>query len=405
MLQSEQLFGAVENPHSGRKPYDMKLYEFFSRSDRKEVANLREFWNQIFESCTLPLETKNEIRARFRDKSDDNHLGALFELFMYEFLTRSGHQVASGPRLISGQPDFKVATTGGIEFLVEATCILGVFRSTEQERKKEIIHDTIDSIQSDRFRVALSIKGKIGREIKRKSLRHEVEGWLRGLDYDEVLGQQRGRGGILNCDEKCISVAGSKIYLRPHALIQQTSDADSGLVILGSIGGMYRVITGEYIRKKLRQKVKQIKDSDLPVLLAVNVLEPFLDDDDVLGGLFGELKSIVPMGRITQNFGENRRGTDGAWMQHGKPRNRKIEAVMFFASVGHDATPVKEPMLVANPFVKPRRLPPSFPFVNHVVPSEDGLNLTSINPKDGNTDRQNNSWRESWPFKFDFIAG
>lgn len=396
-MEPDTLFDNPVEMFHGRKSYSMPLYEYVARSDREHAKHCRQLLNQIFRECHLSNEAKREIRSRFRSKANGNHLGALFELFVYSLFDRSGYIIESALRTVSGKPDFKVQSPGGEEFYVEATCALGDNAPSEKDRIRCKIHDTVDAIESDNFRVALSIRGQFPARFSKKRLRNEIQAWLDTLDYQEILQRNKSDRPAAAVEEERFGIGAGSLVLRAIAIDPPTSSRHHGFVMLGPAGELERVITDQYIHRKLKYKARQLKGCDLPALLVVNVLEPFMDDDDILTAIFGPLNTVIPSGAISIESARFRREMNGAWIHSGKPQNRSVEAVLLMTNVGHDCIPSKEPKLIMNPYVGTSRLPMNIPFCRYRIPSLDGLRLLDLANSDADSDRTRNGWMGRWP--------
>ena len=152
-MNKELLFQKTEAEFHGIKPFGMSYYDFYSKSDRKHADQYRNHWNTLFQDCMLPQNNKLDIRKRFISKSDGNHNGALFELFVYHFFKSTGLKVEEALPLKTSKPDFKVTTTNRDEFYIEATCTLGDQLPSREDKFYGRIYDAINKIESSNFRI------------------------------------------------------------------------------------------------------------------------------------------------------------------------------------------------------------------------------------------------------------
>ncbi len=393
------LFPSGQKPHHGRKPHSMRLFEFYSRSDRPEIDRLRRYWNNVFESCQLPNAAKRDIRGRFKSKWDENHVGALFELFMYELLTQSKYQVEYQLKPSGSNPDYRVTCPNGTKLILEATCALGDELPTTKQRMHGEVYDKIACIESSNFRVSVRIRGTFSEKLNLKRFKKEVETWLSNLNHGELISIQENRKHVSDFYEGHFKAGGIDVYLHPIAIDPPRSSREHGLIMFGSVGEMQLVITDEYIYNKLKDKTSQVKDADLPVVIAINVFEAFMDHDDVLNALFGQLHHTSPVGEFLASNDEirARRGPDGIWKYKGETRNTTISAIMLFQKVSLTPLPVQKPMMVMNPFVDDLHIPTDLPFVDYLRPTVDGLSLTPLTP---GCELNNVRWEDVWPLKW-----
>ena len=372
------LFDNVVEPFRGPKPYGMPLYEYLARSDRSQKKRGRLYWNQVFSECSLPKRKKSDIRSRFRDRSGQNHLGALTELITYQLLLRSGFSVGC-PEIQNGnQPDFLVGSGLTEPFYVEATCILGNVEETPGERFRRMIHELVWSIESERFRVFLTFRGNVSGPIRRREFKRSIEGWLKELDYSEILRMQQFD---LRPAWGSFPLGSGTVELYPIAIASPRSSLDYGLVSFARLEDAKLIITEKYMRNKLKDKGKQLTNLGLPAMLVVNILGQSMEKEDTLGAFFEKRGSMLA----------------GVWTFAGRPVNRSMEAVLILRNLGHDAFPSQEPLLILNPYVTNHRIPLGLGFARYFLPSEDGKELRELSRSDSGGNLKNADWRTSWP--------
>jgi hypothetical protein len=380
-----ELFPQGLAPHSGPKPISMSSYEFFAKSDKPEMAKMRNYWNRVFRGCRLSSNTKNEILKRFKG-SDTGHYSALFELFLYDLLHKLSCKVITPAYLKSGCPDFKVAVPGLSRFYLEATCLLGDLRSTEEERLHNKISEVIGGIVSNKFRVILTIRGRSRGDIKSKVLRSRVESWLRKLDYDHLLFLIGTNRNYSQLPSEVFKYENLEITLRPIPTARPLSSKQSGLVLLGPRTSVKLGRVGDQMRQKLKSKGKQCSSARLPVIVALNVLSGILNVDVILDALCG---------KIEVDMTERKRNNLGLWCHKGRHRNSTIAAVIIFNKLDHFLFPSDKPRIILNPFIDKNPLPLNFPYFDYFMPSEDGLELIPIWKK---SIKNTEEWKREWPF-------
>ncbi len=370
------LFPAGSEPYSRPKPVSMSSYEFYARSDRPEMAEMRNCWNDIYRRCRLPKKSKSDILNRFRSR-DDSHYSALFELFLYEFMHLLGWKAGIPSALKSGRPDFLVSVPGSRNFYLEATCLLGSLKLTAQERLHSKIYQTIREIESNEFRVALSIRGNPEVEIGSMDLRLRVEKWLKGLDYNRLLSILRAKRDITQLPAEVIAHGSLQIVLTPIPQSPPSSSKENGLVLLGPTS-VTRSRVSTQMRQKLMDKAKQCASSRLPVVVALNVLRDTFDTDAILDALFGELVVDVSFKDGHPVNWKSERGKLGLWCHLGRCQNSTISAVILFSHLDHFLFPSRKPQIVLNPFTVHKPIPLNLPFFDYFIPSRDGLSLRPI---------------------------
>jgi hypothetical protein len=75
------LFEEPKKPISGGRRGGISFYEYCRDSDRADISErkkLLEKWCRIY-----PARNKEDLKARFQNKRDEQHMGAMWELVLY----------------------------------------------------------------------------------------------------------------------------------------------------------------------------------------------------------------------------------------------------------------------------------------------------------------------------------
>lgn len=173
------LFDVESKPLYGNRTWNFSKFDFYNRSRKKGMDEIRAIWNELYDRCDLPQDTKTDICSRFRSTNDAHHRGALFELFVYSFLKANDFGVRRGGLSDSRNPDFMVRCPDGSEFALEVTCVIGDEQLTNEERFMQKIHDALNGIKSKSVRVFLRVVGEFENERSLKPLVFAFTRWLR----------------------------------------------------------------------------------------------------------------------------------------------------------------------------------------------------------------------------------
>ena len=390
------LFDSVAEPFAGPKPKAMPLFEYLSRSDQSRNSVFRSYWNDVFRNCDLSAEVKGEIRKRFRSKVLHNHVGALTELIVYELFKRAGYAVEAVQPKSRMQPDFEVHRAQGTSFYIEATCILGRTKLSEEERFRLELFEAVRSIRSESFRVCLSIRGNVCGEFDQRCLKQRIEHWLDNLDYGAALVE---RGNLNRQWDFVEQIGNGCLVLHPVPMQTPADSLDNGLVMLANLHRVELDITDKRLRRKLRgDKAKQLREQRLPVLLVVNVFGGDIDDDVLLSAFMGD--PAVDADRkagIESDSGLSVR-EGGVWYASRKRINKSIQAVLLLRGVDHGAFPTKQPIVVLNPFVDEIRVPTNLQFARYVIPAQNGSSMRAYHEEcEASSGRGPGEWQSLWP--------
>lgn len=395
-MKKQKLFETNASTITGPKRGDISLYEYLSRSNRSEIKKLTDWWNEVFERCRLSGVRKLDISSRIKSKSEDNHTGALFELFVYEFFKTIGFKIVSGRKLKNGSPDFIASDNGDTKFYLEATCIMDVESKVSTKSLKENVIDAIRSVRSDKFRLLVNFRGAIERPPNKKKIRIALEKWLSSLDYNHIEKQYSMRNDICDIEHKSFRVNGLVIGL--HPLPKGLNQFSRGKDIIWGIGGQAILVkTNKDICNKIKEKAKQCRGARLPVIIALNLLDVTADLDDIWSGLFGELSFSVFHNKGKISSVEPFRRKKGAFILGNDVINTSITGVVIFNGIGLTPIPIKQPLYLINPYRKSKDFRLEFPNILTVDPLTESGTLENFEMK------LKSNWeslRSKWPFQF-----
>lgn len=332
------------------------------------MDKVRSFWNGLFRACTLPQEIKDELRNRFRSRNDAHHSGALFELYVFSFLTSRGFVVDKATSRHGKNPDFAVQCQDKSEFVLEVTCVIGDEQPANEDRFMNMIQESLNNVPSSQFRVVLSIKGEFSAEQSVKPLIRSFEHWLRRLEQradtltHEMLSDEDTH---FQSNISGLDVVATAIHVPRLGWTEK-----SQLVCASVLGNSIAVRVDEFILKKLKKKKTQLKLSRLPKVIALNIFEPFLDDNDILDALFGRVAVETSFGSTSTRANRRVRGK-GFWLSNGRPANRDVCAIMVFHAISAASDLEVRPQLILNPFALAELQSQAFEAFDCRVPSSD----------------------------------
>ncbi len=107
---------------------------------------------------TLPDNTKPDVMGRLRDKNEQQHFSAYYELVIRHYLHSRGYTVTVNPKLKEGEPDLLVeGNTLETPVLVEVATVFDDPEWQKEDRKKNSILAELEQIRHHFF-VVVSIR-------------------------------------------------------------------------------------------------------------------------------------------------------------------------------------------------------------------------------------------------------
>lgn len=314
----------VERTRQDGKREDEDDLAYLNLSGRREAEEVRRF----IESCLdrYPREHRDELIQRMRE-SDIQFASASFELFLHSGFLQLGWTVHIHPEVPGGngrRPDFRVCTQTGDAFYVEAT--LARSRSDAElaaERRKNEVLRAIDDMPSPHFLLDVDIDGSPRTTVPRRNLRHKLRHWLAGLDVNEVKAQF-ANGRVR--DELRYEHDGWTIVFKPIPR-RRTGDGTGGRSIGVRGLGIRTVSIVEAVKGAAKSKASRYGVLDLPLVVAINIQEDFVDTTQERDALFGELQFWLP-----RNGGPMRpaRLPNGVWYGPRGPQCTRLSGAWLF---------------------------------------------------------------------------
>lgn len=300
-------------------------YEFLNRRagafwDR--VRNVLEDWYAEYPDDT------NDMRNRFCDKDERQHLAAWWEIYVYTIFRRLGYDVEIHPALSDspGNPDFLVSR-GSISFYVEC---LAMFNDdgTDNPAGRAWICECTNRAKHPDFMVNLDIE-QIGTDQPGvREITGPLEEWLATLDAD-VVATDVETGKDLPRFE--LGVRDWKLVFEAWPVAPEKRGNPRRIIALYPTPGAVMIKDVDEIRKRLGTKGAKYGPGKLEKPLVVALLcWNAVDDDDLKKALFGStVISFIP--EDPESF-QSVRIPDGYW-RPGTPdrsaRGGRISAVLF----------------------------------------------------------------------------
>lgn len=346
---SEKLFDDVNRTFTGHARRSETTFTFLNRSARPDFAATRDVVEAMFAS--FPESGKTDLRARFR-AANAAHSGAFFELFLYTLLNRSGYAVnlhpsAGGPN--SRRVDFEIQA-GGKRLFIEARTLTTSQETSLRDRLLAPVLDAIDEIVTPDFFLHVEVDGNLQKAIAIEPIKRHLIAWLKSLDYDKVKAETTGEGGHRNCptskwvQDGCI--------LEFTAWPKGTARGKPGRAIGMEFGGVFWNNTGQRLRKILSAKARRYGKLNTPYVIAVNVLDGFMDDECALEALYGQ--EAVQFLTYPDGRRESKaiRQLNGLWRQHSGPRYTRVSGVLIASRLRPWCMPQSRLTLYLNPWAE-----------------------------------------------------
>ena len=312
------------SPRQRNEPF----FAYLNRSAHGEATEIRARLESWFER--FPVEAHDDVRGRFRADDDQAHQGAVFELFIHELLSHLGCAVKVHPSVAGtgSRPDF-LARHGDCLFYVETKVIEPSASPFARNPLEEDAVARINELSSPHFHILAQVEGRLSGALSREHVVRPFIDLLAAHDPDEV---QRvvDMVGPFAAPSRTIESGSWRLqgWLIPIAPERRGGGRSQPLVI-----GPARTETidcSTSVQHAILKKANKYGQLDSPLVVAVNVRNPFFDKVDEIEALFGKEQVVYYEDRPDRSSKLSRK-PDGVWIQGGhQPRYKRLSAVLVF---------------------------------------------------------------------------
>jgi hypothetical protein len=350
MIGAKKLFNEMNRDFTGPKLYSESIFDYLNRSARLESKRIRNLLEQWIEG--LSSEVQDELRARIRSRDDRQHLGAFYELYLHELLSKSGFSVEIHPAVNNKttHPDFRVLKDDKPLFYLEATLVALSDKDTSAKAREKQVYDAINRMKSPNFFIRVKVRGAPTTNPPGAKMRSFLEDKLSNLDLNMVTKQlEQGDSEALpswNWKHNGWQITFSPIPKKPEAR------GKHGVRPIGLQIQDVRWLTSHIkIRESIQDKATKYGELDLPYIVAINVTDEYgVDEIDINNALFGEEQiTIILCGNNIIDQKPNRK-PNGAWYGSGGPQNQRVSAALIADNLSPWSIAKVTPILWHNPW-------------------------------------------------------
>jgi hypothetical protein len=316
------LFDEVDGVVGGSAGYSEPSFSYINRTSREEFARMRDLLEVWF--SRYPVSEQQELRSRFRSLNDFQHEAAFFELFLHELLLRFNCRINLHPPVqqTSKVPDFLVEPDASHNFYLEATVTTGETTNQTAARAREnAVYDVLDRlVNSPDYFLSLSVHGSPKTPPPAKKLAKQINKEISLLDYEKIRKIYESNG-LSSLPHWQFEYDGWRIEIQPIPKAKLRGKA--GIRPIGTrMTGIRGVDHRTPIRDSIIEKGRKYGELDLPYVVAVDALEPGIDQDEILEALFGKEQYLMNISEDASIVSEPQlqRVQDGVWRGPDGPR-------------------------------------------------------------------------------------
>ncbi|OMB90993.1 hypothetical protein A5746_02050 [Mycolicibacterium conceptionense] len=345
-------------------------FGFLNRADGEAWQNVR----SLLESWYLDYPDRNgDLRARFRQDDERQHLAAWWELYIFVLFRQLGYQVDVHPEVegTSKRPDFRVANDSRT-FYVECTTMIDYDEWTDSDHGAWVL-DCINSVENPDFMVDLTLDQAGTQRPRSREIKIPIQAWLATLDWANMSAE-------LSADREpptaTFQFRDWVITLAAWPVLADHRGEPGRLVGTYLVGDDQPREDGERIRKVLAKKGSRYTEQAQPLVLALLTSSSFVDERDVTSALFGSVAIRYFQGGKGNPPPTWIRLQNGYWRPRSE-RGSRVSGVLFANHLHKPWNPVADlPLMYLNPWAA-RLLAPVPPFGARTTDDNGRLESTS----------------------------
>jgi hypothetical protein len=341
---NRSLFSARIRSDDRPRAWGEPSYDFLDRAAGSRWQRVRDALDAWY--LRLPEAARRDLRNRFTLDAELAHAGAFWELWVHEAHRRLGFDVEVHVGIDAGarRQDFLVAR-GEERFWLEATVVGGDSPLSFTEQKlDEALCDLIDTVRAPGLSLALEVLRYGSCQPARRRVVPRIEGWLRGLDPEELRARQAASG--VGAATRRFTFEGWEFELeaiprdetRPLPVEERRVLAPRAAPCRDAVVNDVRPL-----RRKIKKKAARYGELDRPYLLAVLALGDFVEDRDVTHALLGAAAAGC-------EAGGRARPDHAVWIGPGGPCNTRLSGVLVARGLTPARLATTMPTLWRNPW-------------------------------------------------------
>lgn len=344
------LFDDITREFKGPCGHTEPHFSYLNRSARPSMIRVRQLLESWFRE--YPLGAQSELEMRFRSLDDIQHRSAFFELYLHALLIRLGYQIRVHPVIpnCNNQPDFLVLRDRNPISYLEATLATGPSEETASDKRKNVVYETIDKMNSPNFWVGVKVNSSSATAPPGRKWRSQLERWLAGLDPD-AIGEQLKPGGLEDLPRITLSDAGWNVEFQAIPK-SPAARGECGVRPLGLYSfGFQECKEDEWVKNAIKEKATRYGDLNVPYLIAINVLSIFSNDNlMIMDALFG--KEGFTVYRLPDGGFDHRpnRAPNGAFRGPKGRHNTRVSGVIICNDLSCGGIAKVSPVLWHNPW-------------------------------------------------------
>jgi hypothetical protein len=350
-----------KRPVSAVKPAPDKLFDDCQRTDASPARDIEPSFNFLnrsagafWDNVRSELErwyaeypdASCDLRSRFQDSDEHQHLAAWWELYTYTVFRRLGYEVEVHPPMSAStkNPDFLISRES-TSFYVECVTMFDD-ASIDNPAGRAWICECTNRAKNPDFMVNLDI-GQVGTgQLRVSEVTQPLEEWLATLDADATRADaETGLDG----PRFELTVRDWKLHFEAWPVPPERRGKHRRMIAIYPTPGAVMIKDVAEVRKRLDKKGAKYGSGklDKPLVIALLCWNN-VDDDDLIKALFGS--TVVEWLPGQPHSIKSVRIPDGYWRPGADRRGTRVSAVLFGNTLRQWRVACELPQFWINPW-------------------------------------------------------
>jgi hypothetical protein len=346
------LFDDIERNYHGYRGETESEFAFINRSAKPLFSRTRELLQGWFDDVKANGDDKKDLKARFRSDDEKPHVAAFFELYCHALLRYQSYDVEvhqSADETTSRVPDFCASRSGERLFYLESTLAADTFMDEKSQARLDNFLEGLVKLDSPNYGISMDYDEGPEHQPSSKKARQFLKEKLGQLEERAAKTSSWPSGDGIEWEYED---GGWKVRFSPILRAPEVrGKPGQRLIVMGTSGGI--VSPEGPLYASIKKKAAAYGNLTKPYIIAVDTLDDFADEHDVLDALVGKTGY-----RVDRNVGKvfvARNPRSGAAFRdpQGNPSNTRVSAVLVAYGVTASRLATSEtPVLWHNPWAK-----------------------------------------------------
>lgn len=339
-------------------------YEYLDKVSLEWGNQVRKILNKWFSN--VPVDEKKDLKRRFQ--KDDFH-AAFFELFLHEMFSKLGYKITIHPDIVgvNKHPDFLLEKDDFKFYLEAKLCKEKSDIEEKRDKFKHQLYDDINKLKSEKYFLLIEkIEFLDNRQPSAKIIKIFLKRELEKINIksDDINDPNYN-------DKYRIKYEDDSVKISFIPILKKYPRKSQRLIGVEDIEVKYSNFIKSF-RNSIRSKVDRYGDLKTPFIIAVNIFESGISNEEILDALFGT--PMFLLNTASKKIEKITRKKDGIMFSKNGVQNKRVSGILTFSILPTDLYNKRLENKNMNLFHNPWT---NYPFPKNIIPVNEFLTINS----------------------------